>query len=77
MKKVPELIASLLGSLNMKTKLLLSYFFLLILPLIFLGLLSYNKISGYMEKNVLSASLKSIDQSELRQKAVFCVSHLL
>lgn len=64
MKKIAAFISSLLGNLNMKTKLLLSYFFLLIIPLIFLGILSYHKISGYMEENVLSSSLKSIEQSD-------------
>lgn len=56
-------INALSNNLNIKNKLLFSYFLLILLPLLFLTMLSYFKVSKFAEDNMLSSAKKALEQS--------------
>lgn len=56
-------IKAILKNQSIKNKLLFSYFMLIILPLLFLTMVSYFKVSTFVEDSMLNSAKKALEQS--------------
>jgi two-component system, sensor histidine kinase YesM len=63
MMSLPKSIKEILINQSIKNKLLFSYFLLILLPLLFLTMVSYFKVSNFVEDNMLNSAKKALEQS--------------